>query len=645
MDTYSAHEIHPALQAVCANWMRQLERAKRYKEEVFGRYARECMSYYAGPKSWDEMMGREYMAAEIPDLGFKVHWNKAFEYVKIFGPSLYYTNPVRTVKPRAPVQVPGQFFADPMMFQQLAMEEQARVAEDGIRSILLEAYLNWTPSRYKLDIESRSAVDEALIKGRGLLWTELTESPDGAFRAVTSKWDSVDHLLVDPDATSLANAKWIARRVVQPLWEVERDYGLRRGALKGNMESLAVQADIAVDPDMQYRRSAGYTSDLLIFYQIWSKMGIGGRIAGCNPNLRTPLDEIFGDYSYIVVSSVARFPLNLPPDLVNDHERYEETVKAAQWPIPFHADGKWPFTELDFNQIFNSPWPMATMLAARGELRFMNWTMSFLAGHIRNATRDFVAIKKSLPEEIKTAIISGRDLELIELEGDHGAIKDCIEFLQHPQVNGDIWKYIEALSTAFDKRVGLNQIMYGGSDDSTQPRSAAESNLRNQGTGIRPDDMGQQVEAWQAEVAAKEAFCARYLLGGDDVGHCLGPLAAMAWAQYVFTMDTAEAFHQLEYRIEAGSTRKPNKEFQVRQMETAVQLLMPVFQAYSQSTGDVSPLNNLVADWCKANDLDANRYQMLAAPMPAMLPSSAPANPTPEGNVSMPPASGQQMLG
>ena len=645
-DIYTSSEINPVLSNVASQWMRMLERGKKFKEDTFSRYGREAMSYFQGPKSWDELMGREYIpAGEWPDVQFKMHINKLYEFVKIFGPSLYYNNPVRTVKPRAPVQIPGQYFEDPNLFMQLAQSEQARVAIDGIRAILLEAYLNRTPSRYGLDVESRQAIDEALIKGRGLLWTELVESPDGAFRGVTSRFESVDHLIVDPDAPRFDRAKWIARRCILPLWEVERNYGLRRGAIKGNMESLAVQADVAVDPDLLYRRSAGYTSDLLVYYEIWSKMGFGGRILGINPNLRTPLDEIFGDYCYLAVCNTCRFPLNMPPEMVDNDDRYEETIRAAQWPIPFWVDNKWPVSVLDFNVLPNQPWPMATALAARGELRFLNWIYSFLAGHIKNSSRDFVVTAKSLSLEAKEAILSGKDLTLIYLENDHGAVTDAINFLQHPEVNGSIWQYVEALHTALDKRLGLNEIMYGGSPDQTQPRSAAESNLRNAGTGIRPEDMQNQVESWQSEVAVKEAFCARYLLGGDDVALDLGPLAAFAWNKYVFTMDTAEAFHQLEYKIEAGSTLKPNKEFMVRQIEQAVTTLLPVFQNYAQTTGDLAPLNNLVTDYCKALDLDPNRYQLRAAPMPAMLPSSAPGTPTPQGDVQVPPASGQEQLG
>ena len=648
---YGPSEIHPVLSTVTSNWQRQLERGNRYKQETFGRYARECQSFFLGPKSWDEMMGSQYMGPgdRMPDLSFKMHINKAYEYVTIFGPSLYYNNPVRSVKPRAPVQVPGQFFADPMQFQQLALAEQQRVAFDGIRAILLEAYLNQTPSRYHLDIESRQAVDEALVKGMGLLWTELVEPPSGEYRAVTSRFDSVDHLLIDPDARSFKDAKWISRRCVQPTWQVERDYGLRPGSLKGNLESMAIQADLTVDPDMSDRRARGITGDLVVFHQIWSKMGMG-RTVGSNYNMRKPLDDIFGDYVYLVVCNSARFPLNLPPDLVNDENRTEDMLRAAQWPIPFYeiseeSNGGWPCTPLDWHKVPDSPWPFAPLLAARGEMRFLNWAYSFLACHLRNASRDFVAVQKSLDEEIKSTIIEGRDLTLIELEHENGAITDCIAFLQHPEVNGDIWTYLDAVNKSFDKRVGLNEIMYGDKPD-TQPRSAAESNIKNQMAGIRPDDMGQQVEEWQSEVATKEAFCARYLLQGSDISLWLGPLAAQAWDQYVFTTNTTEAFHALEYRIEAGSTRKPNKEFQVNQMTDAMQVLLPVFQAYAQQTQDLQPLNNLVSDYCKSRDLDPNRYQMTVAPPAPMLPTAAPSSPTQgEGGVEVSPASGQQQLG
>ena len=76
--------------------------------------------------------------------------NKTFEFVTIFGPALYYENPVRTVKPRMPVVIPPQFFPNPLLYQAMMQQENQRVMVDGLRGVLLEAYLNWTPDRVRL---------------------------------------------------------------------------------------------------------------------------------------------------------------------------------------------------------------------------------------------------------------------------------------------------------------------------------------------------------------------------------------------------------------------------------------------------------------------------------------------------------------
>ena len=41
-DNYRNDEIHPALQTVTSQWLRQIERSRRYKESTFGKFAREC---------------------------------------------------------------------------------------------------------------------------------------------------------------------------------------------------------------------------------------------------------------------------------------------------------------------------------------------------------------------------------------------------------------------------------------------------------------------------------------------------------------------------------------------------------------------------------------------------------------------------
>lgn len=612
---------------VVSLWSAKIEHAIQHKRHVFQEDADACMSFYAGPKNWDELMGAAGGVAageDIPDPLFKMSVNKTFEFVSIFGPTLYYDNPVRTVKPRMPIQIPPEFFPDQNVYLAIQDEETVRVLFDQFRSELLERYLNWTPVENSLSKESRQAINEALIKGRGCLWTALRRPPGAEFRVVCSEFDSTDNLLVDPDAVSLDKACWIAQRCIHPVWQVEKDYGIKPGTLRGNMESQAVQAEAAGDSDHQYDRKRGLSNDLLVYHKIYSKMGIGGRLSGLQRGLRGPL-EMFGDYCFIAIAKDVPYPLNLPPSVQNsvalDPESSTEVFDRVAWPTPFWADDSWPVSVLDFYPIANSPWPMAPLKAGMGELKFLNWVMSFLGGKLRTTLRDFIVVAKDLAEEIKTQMLEGKDLTMIEVESSGGrSVKELVDFLQHPPVNGDVWKMIESVEHNFDKRVGLVELMYG-EPGGNQMRSATEADMRGGNMNIRPDDMSRQVEAWMADVAAREAVCARYHLHGSDVLPILGKFAAGAWDGYLSTQDINEATRQLEYRIEAGSTRRPNKTAEVKQMTEGVQVVGPILQAHAQTTGDVQPLNNLLSDWAKSRDLDPQRYLMQAPMMPAVAPA------------------------
>jgi hypothetical protein len=629
---YADDEIDPVLRTVVNHWMTKIKSAKDHKRKVFQKSADECNALYGGPKSWDEVWGSVMGGGDGVssdgdgmELTFKVSVNKTFEFVTLFGPAMYEENPVRTVKPRMPVVVPPQFFGQDMMtYQALFNQESLRVQQDGLRSVLLSSYLNWTPKECGLSVEARLAIDEALIKGRGCLWTELQQPPASDMRIVGSTWDSVDNLLVDPDAHSFNKATWIARKCIHPTWQVERDFGLPTGSIRGNMESQAKQADIDGDEDAEYDRKRGSTNDLLVYWKIYSKMGIGGRLQGIRKDITGPL-EMFGDYVYLAVADGIPYPLNLCPADTTDPAFISDPSKVfakVAWPTPFWGQGEFPVSVLDFHAVHNSAWPMPHLKAGMGELKFLNWCMSFLMGKIRNTSRDFVAIIKEAGEELKASILEGRDLTLLEIDSTHKNINEVVQFLQHPQMNGDIWKVLEAVEANFDKRVGLTELMYG-QQGATQIRSASEAQMRNQNMNVRPDDMRKQVEEWMSRVAAKEAICARYHLLPKDIQPALGQMASMAWSQYVYSRDVGTICRQLEYQIEAGSTQRKNKNWEQQTVDTAVQTLMPVFQAYAQQTLDMTPMNNLIGDYAKAHDLDENRYQLKSPVMPTAPPAPA----------------------
>lgn len=624
---------HP-LAPVVAQWREKIRQACDVKRRRFGKDAEDGMAFFAGPYNWlydGSKPARHFFppdGADLPQPTFKMSLNKTAELVQLFGPALYHRNPIRQVNPRKFVELPPDAFAavpavgqNPLvaqlLYEQATIATQKGRAVDDARAAVLSPYLNYTPDALDLKTESRWAIDEAIIKGMGLLYPEVYQPPGAPYRLVGSFFDSVDNLVIDPDATSLRDAKWVARRCVHPVWEVEREYRLPPGSIRGNLESFSQTAEVNTNEYGDYFRKQGQTSDLLVYWKVYSKMGLGGRLKGVPQHLKPTLDS-FGDFVKIVVCDECPFPLNTSPAVVGT----EAISRAVQWETPYWADDGWPFVPVSFHSVPGDPWPLSHLSPGMGELKFLNWLYSFIASKIAVTSRDFIAYKESLHEEVLSAVKDGKDLTFIKLSLEHGRIDEIIQFLQHPEFNKDIWLVAEAVAEQFDRRTGLTELMYGQS--ARQMRSAEEANVKSAAMNVRPDDMANKVEDAMGALARAEALCARWHLTSADVRPVLGGVGAWYWDQFVHTADPSEIVHSLEYRIEAGSARKPNKARDSENMRDAMQnLFPPLMQLAAQ--GVTGPVNALITDWAKSIDLDASRYLIPALP----LPMPAPTEPAP----------------
>ena len=662
---------------VIQQWREKLKIAAERKWAKFGDYASEAMAFYDGPHDflYGQRKGRAAKGFTIDDESmsppsFMMTVNKVAELVQLFGPVLYHKNPIRQVNPRKVPETPpdmamqdimaqmqqqmgpmmgpqlGPMMApqpgmppmDPMQLmqmqaQQVLMQQHQQLQmlreTDKSRAELLEFYLNYTPNALDLKDHARSAIDEALIKGMGILWTELYQPLGLDIVMVGSFFETVDNILVDPDAEDSywRDARWIARRRIQPVWYAEKIFNLPRGTLKGNLESINRYAENMGDEDAEYWRRRGFTSDLIVYWDVYSKMGMGGPLAGVPKSMRDQLDQ-FGDYCYLAISDETPYPLNLPPaDVENASLDVGMLKEKVDWPTPFWADGTWPCTPIMFHPTPRCVWPMSHIRPALGELKFLDWAYSFIASKIRIACRDFLAVQKSASEELKNIILTGKDYTLIEIEKHHGTISDVVQFLQHPPFQGDIMKVIQAIEMNFEKRTGLMELAYGQTAHAY--RSASEAEVKKDLLNVRPEDMASRVEEAMTDLARKEALAARWHLQAKDVLPIMGPEGAQLWQRLLETSDPAEVLYSLEYRIEAGSARKPNRERDAANMQQALQIMyQPLFQ-YAIQTGNVGPYNQLLSDWAKTIDLEADAYALSPPPPPPPMPP--PGAPGPSG--------------
>ena len=613
---------HP-LRPVVALWLEKLRLARDRKRVEWEKDAIDAFRFFRGPYHF--LYQADYLADSpgftkdvndpIPAPTFQVSINKVAEACQIFGPVLYHRNPYRLVTPRrVPIPPPESFgdFQDPnvMMFAQQAMQMvQGERGRDKATAQFMEYYLNFTPSKMDLTKHSRLMVDECLITGLGLLWTELYQPPGSKFKYVGSFWDSAFNLQVDPDMNDLDDAQWVARQRVHPTWYVERKFGYPSGTFRGNYESVHAQADVASDMWGLGRRARGETADLMVYWEIYSKMGLGGRLKGCLPALSNVVEQ-FGDYCYLVVAEGVPYPLNLPSASLG--LGMQELMAKVQWPTPYWRMGAWPFARYELHPVPGKLWPMSHFAPAMGELKALNWIVSFVVSKIRTSCRDFVAIAKSASDDFKNKVLHGRDYELLEIERIHETIGNVVQFLQHPGMQPDLWKVIEMLMDLFEKRTGLSELLYG--ESAHQYRSSAEAKLKGGQLQIRPDDMARQLEGTMSQASALEALTARWHLQPQDLVPVMGQVGAQFWQMNVASADIDTICHGLEYRIEANSTRKPNKDRDRENYEQGMQQLLPLYFQVA-SAGQVEPFNALVKGWCKSIELDHEEF-MLQPPAP-----------------------------
>lgn len=624
---------HP-LAPLCEAQRKLIRKAKEQKKQRFGQYADEAYRFFNGAHNfmWREeyAQSREsgYLdeANKSPFPQFRMTVNKISDAVDLFGPALLHQYPEVVVEPVnqpdiAPEAI-GLQTSDPFAMQQYELLQMQKDAQENIKescAAVKQHYLNWLQVETAKKKHARRAIAEAIVKGLGTGYTEL-HSPRGSDVSYPRTIQiSCDQLIKDPDARRPDDVQWIAVEWCHPVNLVERKFGLPPGSLKGSIQSKSAQATTTGQNDARNGRGVDSSSyDLIVYWEVFSKNGFGGRLKEAKevPKEVKEFVEQWGDFTYGVFAEHVPYPLNVPTDALMT-EDVDELFERAQWPIPFWRDDgtdDWPVSELYFKEDPNDVWPIGMFKPVIGELRFVNWCMSFLADKVAKDSVDYIGVLKSAAEEIQEQLRTKKGPHrILEIDSTFGKkIDDVISFLNKPHFDVNIWKMVAEVMDEIDKRTGLTDLIYGMTGRAM--RSAAEADMLGGNATVRPDDMAQQADDWYSLMAMKEMQAAVWELERPDYERVLGPIGATVFEQHIQSTDFDSVARDYSYTLAAGSARKPNKQQKLRSLNELGKVALPVFTELI-GQGMVEPFNAFVGEYATAMDLDPEPF-LVELPQP-----------------------------
>lgn len=634
------------MEPLVAAWCEKITLAYKAKDD-FADIAEQCNAFFSQASGfmWKPKFKSKFLG-NIDAPKFEITINKAFELVALFGPSLYWQYPQRRVTSVEPMEWGDDLLQDEVVTGALSQEfgvgepeqiseflrgkQASETASYKMRAQILERYLNFSQREVPgggLATHSELAITEALVKGRGCLWSETYSHP-GSNRVLTGMfYDSVDNLLIDPDCEdpTLRDAQWIARRHTQPVWVVERKFNLKPGSLRQWAQYETAHSQATRTSSLEnVKRKNGQTYDLVTWYEIWSKGGVGNRLdtldpemVGVDRELSVRFDEVVGDYAYCCVVKGCPFFLNATSRQIADSVD-EDVASMFEWrapnygqPFPCYADDRWPVCCLDFYRTHGTPWPIAPLAPALGELIALNILASALVEQGYDNRKQIIGVLGSAADSVKAAVKSKTSPAYIEIQDNaYKSIREVVQYLDRPEMNRDIITAIDYVSNLFDKRTGLTEFMYAMNVGGAQSRSARDVAAKEARASVRPDKMAKDVSKWQEDAAELEKFLASWVIEPGDVVAWLGEFASVMWRVLITEENPEYYIYGTRCLVGANDTRKPNKELEAANLNQLVAFTFPMLQQYAMTTGDSTPINEFMKSLGRSMEQEVSGWQL-----------------------------------
>lgn len=533
---------------------------------VFGRKPKqkpqaELLSYYGQEldrsKEWRDSEGHDDIWTDMVDLyrgesifphagqsaEDRIAINQAFSTINVIYPAISVSRPEITVAANQP--------------------------ELETRAVFVQAMINHQWERYRFQEPFRQAVKDSLIIGHGwckMLWSyeeteqELTEE-EFALRFQTAVIDeqamaaeeerevvedaelarqiisaaretivdrpvmeriSPHDMFVNPEATSLQDARWIAQRIVRHIDDVKTDPAYSRKARENAMPGLTL-----ADPHYA-RHQENYESNELI--------------------------EVFEFYD-LARQTMCTFTAGAT----------EYLIRPRKMPYAFGH----PFEMIRNYEVPDHFYPMGDLEAIAPLVKELSKTRSEMMNHRARYARKYVARKSAIAKTDLTKIASKRDGEVIFVEDDNFPLQDVIQPVNQIGMDPGLYNWSQAIENDIQDISGITEFMRGGGGQIR--RTATEASLLQDAANVRTAEKLDRVETFIANLATKLLQINQQYVTGQQAAKVIGRDGGSLWVPY--TREDIKG--QYEFRVEAGSTVPKNETFRRQSALGMLQALGP----------------------------------------------------------------------
>lgn len=372
---------------------------------------------------------------------------------------------------------------------------------------LLEAYLNYTQIEGKINPEKRAAIMEGVVYGIGF----MRSGWDPEREIHTSHYVSALDVVIDPNARSLASARWIAVGTRMALDEVRTLYKAA-GAEKWRLEGL----DLGPPGDSDSRRpwenpEAGKLDrDQVTRWVVYSKMG--------NGLTRGPLapEEFKNDEDSNLFVRL---------DLILGHPYI---LEEGEWDLPLYLDREWPIAAFIPSSSPGRLWPDSLFIQALIHQKSLDVLSTLELNAARIHGRDLFAYRSDVLDDNNRAqlLYGGMSVAVPLANLPPGASpSDVLYRIPIGTQANEISRVKQWHNDQLEALTGVTPALQGAAGGGAVERSATAVQQQSQGSYARLADLQAEVEAFCTQLTRAEAISVRLagLVDAKDIEAAVGP--------------------------------------------------------------------------------------------------------------------------